>query len=121
MVSTPVSRIRKSFACGTRYSRILFMWNRELWALESCIFLTTGIGNPSSTDKESRILELGIHSVESRIQKYLDYPTWDDLNFGFKITLSHITHRRIQRAITRVPTIILFLREPGHWRGDGFN
>ena len=43
---------------------------------QSRIILTIGIGNPSSTDKESEIcyLESGIHGVESRIQD-LDYLT----------------------------------------------
>ena len=43
---------------------------------QSRIILTVGIGNPSSTDKESEIwyLESGIHGVESRIQD-LDYLT----------------------------------------------
>ena len=61
----------------------LELWDPESWAMksglqpkQSRIILTVGIGNPSSTDKESEIwyLESGIHGVESRIQD-LDYLT----------------------------------------------
>ena len=34
---------------------IFCLWNPESWALESGIPLTTGIRNPSTTDKEFRI------------------------------------------------------------------
>ena len=59
------------------------VWNPESWGLESGIQLkefrmplTTGIQNPSSTDKKSRTqyLECRIHGVESRIQDYLGFP-----------------------------------------------
>lgn len=59
------------------------LWNLESWGLESRIqlqearvLLTTGIRNPSCTDKESQIqyLESKIHCVESRIQYHPGLP-----------------------------------------------
>ena len=56
--------------------REFYLGNLESWALESGIqlkesgiLLMIGIGNPSTTDKESAIqyLETGMHGVESTI------------------------------------------------------
>ena len=64
------------------------LWNLESWGLESGIqlqesrvLLTTGIRNPSCTDKESQIqyLESEIHCVESGIQYRLGLPYTGDL------------------------------------------
>ena len=58
-------------------------WKSESWFLESRIQLkesgiplTTGILNPGSTGKKSRIhsLESGVHSVDSRIYDCLELP-----------------------------------------------
>ena len=72
------SGIRETFACASEYGKFVLSeyWKSKSWFLESGIQLkesgiplTTGILNPGSTDKKSRIhsLESGVHSVESRI------------------------------------------------------
>ena len=68
MVSTPGFPDPEKFCLWNPLSENSFHVESETWALESCIFLTIGIGNPSSTDKESRILVLGIRNPQCRIQ-----------------------------------------------------
>ena len=80
------SGFRKIFAFGIRNLGKLYTWNLESWALESGIQykesgipLTTGIQNPSSTDKDWKpvpgiqYLESELHCAESRIQDCLGF------------------------------------------------